>query len=380
VGGVNGRLAVRLGMVAAVLTLAAAVMVPVLLHSDWANTTVRTAAAPRQLGLSPLAAAPQRRWHADGSPPRGGSAVQAGTVLVATPHRLEGRDPETGATRWFYERRNATLCDWTTQDGLVFAAFRKRHGCRDLVALNAGTGVRTWYRNAELDRDITLSAMPSVLLAANSHAVVAFDTGGGLNRWTYGKPGCTLSEPARGDLGVGLLASCGGPAAQLILLDSFSGKERFKPVPVGGAARVLSTGQAVAVLSGGAQRPTLTLYGQAGTLLGSFTDARLRYDDPAQTGATVHSGLIVGWTGRTVFAVPIGSPRLLWAVGGTGPAGADSGDAVIGTQGGFAEVGLATGRVRRTVAAAHGGTAPVTIDRVGGLLVASGADGTYVYG
>src|SRR5439155_12215825 len=115
--------------------------------------------------------------------------------------------------------------------------------------------------NAELNADITLSGMPSVLVAANAHALVAFDSGGGLNRWTYGRTGCILSAPVPGDLGIGLLARCGG-AEELVVVDAFSGKERFAPVPVGSDARVLSTTQAVAVLSGGAARPTVTLFGQ----------------------------------------------------------------------------------------------------------------------
>jgi hypothetical protein len=377
-------LVVRVG-VAVALGVLAALAVPIVLHSDWANTAVRTAAAPRPAGLFPLPATLDRRWQAVGVAARGahssgGVAVQGDTVIVAAAHRIEGRDSGTGGTRWFYERRNATLCDWTARDGLVFAAFRKGHGCRDLVALNAGTGARTWYRNAELDTDITLSAMPSVLVAANAHGLVAFDTGGGLNRWTYGKSGCTLSAPVLGDLGVGLLAGCGSTAPRLVLLDAFSGKERFTPAAVGGAARVLSTGQAVALLSGGAQRPTVTLYGQAGTRTGSVTDARLRYDDPGHAGATVYSGLIIGWTGRAVFAVPVGSPRLLWTAPGTGPAGTDTSHAVVATQGGFAEVDLADGRVVRTVQAPHGDAAPAALDRVGALLVVTSADGTAVYG
>jgi hypothetical protein len=375
---VNSRLLVRLGWAAAVVALAA-VAVPIVLGSDWANTEVRTAAAPQQLGMFPLPAAPARKWHADGLPPGGGAAVAADTVIVATSHRLEGRDPETGTTRWFYERRNATLCSWTTQDGQVFAAFRKGKGCRDLVSLNAGTGARTWYRSGELDADISLTAMPSVLIASNSRALVAYDTGGSLSRWVYGKSGCTLSAPVPGELGIGVLATCGGVAPQLVLIDAFSGKERFKPVSAGADARLLSATQSVAVLSGGAAQPTLTLYGQAGTRLSSFSDERLRYDDPARAGGAVYSGLIVGWTGRTVFAVPIGAPSgLLWTVPGTGPAGAGSGDAVVGTEGGFAEVELASGKVTRTVTAAHGGT--TTVSRVGGLLVATGDDGTTVYG
>src|SRR5262245_24621655 len=124
---------VRLGVAAAAVAGLVTLAVPVVQGSDLANTATRTSAAPQQLGLFPLPGTLGRRWHADGIPPGSGSAVQSDTVVVATAHRLEGRDPVTGATRWYYERRNATLCSWTTEDRLVFAAFRKAHGCRDLV-------------------------------------------------------------------------------------------------------------------------------------------------------------------------------------------------------------------------------------------------------
>jgi hypothetical protein len=337
-----------------------------------------TSAAPPQPGLAALPGTLQRRWQAGGIPPGGGPAVQSGTVVVATAHRLEGRDPASGATRWYYERRNATLCSWTTEGGRVFAAFRKAHGCRDLVALDAGTGARAWNRNAELDADITLAAMPSVLVAANPHALVAFDTGSSLNRWTYARPGCALSAPVPGDAGIGVLASCGGPAQQLVLVDAFRGKERFRPVPAGSAARVLSTVQSVAVLSGGAQHPTITLYGQAGTRLAAVSDPRLRYADPARAAAAVYRGLILGWTGRAAFAVPLSAPRLLWGLDGAGPLDPAEGEPLAASRGGFSQLELTTGRVTRTFPAPRGPL--VGVVRVGALVMASAADGTAVYG
>jgi outer membrane protein assembly factor BamB len=376
-------IAVRLGVVVAL----AAAAIPLALRSDWANTTVHSSPAPPQLGLFSLSAQPTQRWSATGMPPggdrtRANPAVQADTVIVATAHRIEGRDPKTGTTRWSYERRNATLCSWTTQDGQVFAAFRKGRGCRDLVALNAGTGERTWYRNGELDADISLSAIPSVLLASNRHALVAYDTGGSLARWTYGKSGCTLSTPVPGDIGIALLADCGG-ARQLLLIDSFSGKERFAsnqpPVRVGDAATILSAGQAIAVLSGGAARPVLTLYGLDGKPTGTVTDPRLRYDDPARAGGTVYSGLMIAWTGRAVLAVPLATPKVLWSVPASGPAGTGSDDVIAWTESGFTDLAVGDGKVIRTIAAPHRDD-PARMDRVGDLLVASGAGGVEVYG
>lgn len=376
-------IALRSGVVVAL----AAAVTPFVLRSDWANTTVHSSAAPPQLGLFSLSDQPARRWSASSLPPGGARtqanpAVQADTVVVATTHRIEGHDPRTGATRWFYERRNATVCSWTAQDGLVFAAFRKEHGCRDLVALNAGTGERTWYRSGELNADISLSAIPSVLLASNSHAIVAYDTGGSLARWTYGKAGCTLSAPVPGDIGIAVLARCGG-TTQLLLVDSFSGRNRFRedqpPILVGDAAAIVATGQSIAVLSGGSGHAVLSLYGQDGKVITSLADQRMRYDDPARAGGIVYSGLIIGWTGRAVFAVPVGSPKLLWSVPATGPAGTGSDDVVAWTETGFVDLAVGDGKVLHTIAAAHPDD-PAGMDRIGDLLVASGASTVEVYG
>jgi hypothetical protein len=383
---VGSRVAMRLGVAAGAAALAAlaALAVPVVQHSDWANTALRTAVAPSRPELAPLPATIDPLWHAAGlaplgALPAGGAAVQGGTVVVAGAHRIEGRDPQSGAIRWSYERRNATLCDWTVRDGRVFTAFRKSHGCRDLMTLDAGTGARIWYRNAELDADITLSGMPSVLIAANAHALVAIDTGGGLNRWTYGKPGCTLSTPVPGDLGIGVLARCRGEQ-QLVVVDAFSGKERFAPVPVGTDARVLVTTQVVAVLSGGAGRPAVTLYDQAGRQTGAVTDGRLHYDDPARAGGGVYGGTLVGWTGRVIFGIPTASPRLAWTVDGAGPAGSDGGRVLARVTAGFAVLDPATGHVDTTARSLADGTPPSAVDRVGALVVTTGDGGTLVYG
>jgi putative pyrroloquinoline-quinone binding quinoprotein len=382
-GGVRARvIGVRLGVVVAL----AAVATPLVLRSDWANTTVHSSPAPPQLGLFSLDDQPSHRWSAATVPPGGvrtqaNPAVQSNTVVVVTAHRIEGHDPRTGATRWYYERRNATVCSWTTQDGQVFAAFRKDRGCRDLVALNAGTGERTWYRNGELNADISLSAVPSVLMAANSHAVVAYDTGGSLARWTYGKAGCTLSQPVAGDIGIALLASCGG-TRRLILLDTFSGHERFPAAPVitvGDAATILATGKSIAVLSGGADDPELRLYGEDGKLQSTIRDPQLRYDDPAHAGGTVYSGLLVGWTGRTVFAVSIGTGKLVWSAEATGPAGTGSDDVIAWTADGFTDYAVGDGKVLRRIAASHD-QQPAGMNRIGDLVVASGASSVEVYG
>lgn len=376
-------IAVRVGVLAGLVALIA-LMVPAVLRSDWANTAVQISPAPRQVGLFSLPEQPRQLWQAASIPPGGAAAqpnpaVQVDTVVTASTHRIEGRDPHTGTVRWFYERRNATLCSWTTQDGQVFAAFRKAHGCRDLVALNAGTGLRTWNRNSELNADIRLLAMPSVLLAVNSRAIVAFDTGGSLDRWKYSKPGCTIGAPVPGDQGIAVLAYCGGGPAQLILLDTFSGHERFKPVTVGDAPAILSTSQVVCVLSGGADTPILTLYGVNGAVQHSLYAQELRYDDPARTGGTIFGNLLIGWTGRAVFAVPISTGKLQWSAPATGPAATGTDDVAFPTATGYGDVSVDDGKPKLAFSADHPGEL-AGLDRLGAQLLASGAQDITAYG
>jgi len=387
---VKARLWTAVGILAA-LALLALVAIPVVRASDWANTSRGIAAAPAEPGLAPLPETPRRLWAAPGSPPGSGTPVAGGTVVVAGPHRIEGREPGTGATRWYYERRNVTLCDWTIRDGVVFAAYRKAAGCRDLVALNAGTGARLWYRNAELPADVRLSAIPGVLVAADRSGLTTLDTGGGLNRWTYTPSGCTLSTPVLGDQGVAVLSWCAGqPEPQVVLLGAFDGKQKWaRPAP-GDLPRILAADHEVSVLAVPAvpavpaHDPVITQYDAGGRQVSALTSPKLSYVDPARAGAVVHSGLLLGWTGSELFAVAQASDRLLWTVGGTGPVGGGQGDAVLPSAVGLVELDLATGRTRRTLPLPSDGPSgagqPVAIGRTGALVVLAGPGGTVVYG
>lgn len=381
VSDVKARLWTALGVVV-VLGVLAAVAVPVVRASDWANTTLRTAASAAS--QPPLAALPSPlnlRWSAPGIPPSSGQPVAGGTVVVASQHRIEGRDAATGATRWYYQRDNASLCAWLIQDGVVFAAYRKTAGCRDLTALDAGTGARKWYRNADLDPDITLTAMSGVLIAGNAEGLFAVDTGGSLDRWSYQKPGCRLSRPVLGRQGVGVLLTCANTPSRITLLDAYTGKERWITPAPGAQPAVLAVDQEVSVLSIINGQPTRTRYDPTGKRLGAFSDRALTYSDPAKVAATVYSGLIIGWTGNRVFAVRAGTDRLLWTTSGTGPVTATPTGAVLASADGFVELALVSGRTSRSILALAGIAAPPTaIARVGASVLTAGPDGTRVYG
>lgn len=374
-----------------VLGVLAAVAVPVVRASDWANATLRTAgSAPAEPMLAALPATLSLRWSAPGIPPSSGQPVAGGTVVVASQHQIEGRDAATGATRWYYQRRNASLCAWTVQDGVVYAAFRKEAGCRDLTALDAGTGARKWYGIAELDDTITLTAMPGVLVAGSAHGI-AITPGSLLNHWPFGRPGCRPSRPVLGSAGVAVLLTCAGAPASVALLDPYTGKARWldphtgKPrwlQPVSGDQPVvLAAGPDVCVLAVIAGKPTITRLGPTGKRLGMVTVPTHAYSDPGKVGTTVSSGLIIGWTGTRLFAVREGTDRLLWTVNGTGPVATTPTGAVLASTDGFTELDLASGRTSRSIRTLAGApTRPTAIARVGAGVVTAGADGTRVYG
>jgi outer membrane protein assembly factor BamB len=376
----------------AVLGVLTAVAVPVVRASDWANTTLRAArSAVAEPVLAALPSTLSLRWSAPGIPPSSGAPVAGGTVVVASQHRIEGRDAATGATRWYYQRRNASLCAWTVQDGVVYAAFRKTAGCRDLTALDAGTGARRWYRNAELDVTITLTAMPGVLVAGSAHGLFAVDTGGSLNRWAFGRPSCRLSRPVLGSAGVAVLLTCARAPASVALLDLYTGKPRWlephtgKPrwlEPASGdLPAVLAVGPDVRVLAVTAGKPTITRLGPTGNRAGTLTAPTLAYADPDKLGATVYSGLIIGWVGTQLFAVREGTDRLLWTVSGTGPVATTPTGAVLAGANGFTELDPASGRTSRSIRTPAGAPArPTALARVGASVVTAGADGTRVYG
>jgi hypothetical protein len=145
------RIRTVLGGVAGLVVAAAvvAVAVPVVRHSDAFTTTIRT--APDQPGTARAGpGAGQRAAAVDRADQRADAPGRGTERDRDRADRVAGLDPNTGRERWSYRRGNATLCDATRQDGVVLALFAKSHGCRDLVALDAATGQRRWYRTVEI--------------------------------------------------------------------------------------------------------------------------------------------------------------------------------------------------------------------------------------
>jgi len=366
---------VAVGVLAALAFLA----VPAVLHSDAATTTsVVAGAAPQQLPAGPLPAAVRTRWSAPGA-----AEVGSGTVVVADSSGVAGRDPLTGAQRWSYHRGNARLCDWTSRDGVVVAVFGKRHGCTEMTALDAGTGVRRWYRTAELGAEVDLTSAPGTVVARSGDQLIAVDTASGLNRWTARKPGCRYQPVAVGGLGAVAVLDCGARTL-LVSHDPYLDKQRWsRPVPGTRPVVLAVTDQRVAVLSGD-RGGTLSVYDGSGHRLALVTDPRMA--SPAAGGQPPGlsvGGLLLYWTGRSVVALDPAAGAVRWAAPASGPPVPDADRVLCAVPGGFAELSPKTGRQVRRIAAGEDGAGPprgALLARVGRLVVAAGDAETTVSG
>ena len=373
-GGVAG-----LVVAAGVLALA----VPVVRHSDALTTTIRTAPeAPVTPETGPLPYSVRPLWTA----PTGAATapVEGPSVIRTGADRVAGLDPLTGRERWSYQRGNATLCSTARQDGLVLALFAKSHGCRDLVALDAATGQRRWYRTVELTTTATLTSGQGTVVVTGGGQMIAVDTTGGLNRWTYSAPGCTL-DPAVVGFGaaVATVARCAGGQRKLVVHPPNVDKApSLQPLAPGSDPHVLVAAPLVAVLAGN----ELSFYSvtgkEGGTVAaasaGAFSDDRL-----AGTGtpaAVVERDVLVVWTGATAVGVDTGKPAVLWAEPATGPPTLVEGQVLLAVPGWFTVRALTTGLPQTTVSAGTPVPAGAWMSRIGRLVVVAGAGHVVAYG
>ena len=378
------RTSTVIGTVAGLVAVAAvvAVAVPVVRDSDARTTTIRVSTDnPAVPETGPLPAAVRRLWTA---PTGSAAAPVAGPAVIATgPDRVAGLDPATGAERWTYRRGNARLCDADQQDGVVLALFAKADGCRDLIALDAATGARRWYRTLELRTDATLTSAPGVGVATGGDRMIAFDTGGGLNRWTYTAAGCTLDPAVPGQVAVVTVARCAEGVRRLIVHLPFADKDPWVgSLAAGTDPHVLTAAERVTVLSG----RTLTTYtvsqdaDQKATAApaGDVVDDRL-----TSTGtpvAVTDGDFLVLWTGTTAVSIDTRGKKVLWTAAATGPPALAEGQVVLAGPGGFTVRPASTGAPVTTVSAGTPVPDRAGLSRIGRLVVVAGAGRIVAYG
>jgi len=372
-----------IGAAAGILLVAAvmAVALPVVRNSDALTTEIRTAAdSPPMPETGPLPAAVRQRWSA----PTGtaGAPVEGPSAIATGPNRVAGLDPATGRERWSYERGNARLCATTLREGTVVALFAKSHGCRDLVGLDAGTGRRRWYRTLEVTTDATLTSGPGVAVATGADQMIAVDTGGGLNRWTWKAAGCGLDPAVAGQAAVATVARCAHGETRLVVHSPYADKEpSVQDLPAGGDPRVLAADQRVAVLSG----TVLTIYGTAldndgkitVTRAGTVSDRRLADARPA---AVTDGDALVLWTGTSAVGVDTRTRSVRWAAPATGPPALSEGQVLLAGADGFSSRPAATGTPVTSVTTDAAAPVGAGLSRVGRLVLAAGGGRLVAYG
>ena len=377
-GGIAGGAA---GLVVAAALVAVAV--PVVRHSDAFTTTIRTAPdAPVAPEPAPLPASVRQLWTA---PTGASTAPVAGPSVIETgASRVAGLDPATGRERWSYQRGNATLCDATRQDGLVLALFAKSHGCRDLVALDAATGRRRWNRTVEITTSARLTSTPGTAVVTGGGQMIAVDTTGGLNRWTYSTSDCTLDPAVVGESAVATVSRCAGGLRRLVVHPATFDKAPWVgSLPPDSDPHVLSADGRVVVLTGNA----LSIYSVAQDKDGKQTASpagEIRDDRLAGTGtpaAVVDGDFLVVWTGTTAVGVDLRDRMVLWTAPATGPPTlTEEHQVLLAGPDGFTIRPAATGRPVTAVTA--GTTVPdrAGLSRLGRLIIAAGGGRLVAYG
>lgn len=347
--------------------------------SDYANTSLRTAAAEPS---PPVEAEPAGRvsdaWDAQ-TGPAGLESVEDNTIVVGEEHGLRGLDPTTGAERWHYLRSTALLCDWTADDGVVVAVFRTDAGCDEALALDAGTGRRAWYRSVNFAAEVSLSSTNQLTVAATPTGVTVLGTTSNGLRWRYDPPeDCLISDTVPGDVGVAVALECAN-SSSLVLLDGFNGKQRWTGDLPAGASRILTADGVVAVLALD-RTGSLRIFDRDGVDLVSLREPAIAAEAEAEPDAQLIGERLAVFTGSTLLAVNVQTDGIEWLVpAASHPTLLGSGLLVFdGTD--FVQHDLATGaELRRITVDGPPPPAGGALDRIGSAIVVSTLSRVAVY-
>lgn len=229
----RSRLGYALAVVAVVAVVAAWVGVA-WSRGEITHVRVHTvASAPASVAVQSPAASVQPVWHTSDRTAIG-TPYWGGTVVTYTSDSVRGRDARTGAVTWSYTRTDRQVCQAIQDQGVTVTIFADKGNCDEVTALDSGTGTRKWTRT--LDQDAmplnghpTYAVTPYTIMLTTPQVIYAFDPGGGLTRWTFTQPGCTINSAVLGSQGALISQTCAapkcsglsfcGPGPQLLLRD-----------------------------------------------------------------------------------------------------------------------------------------------------------------
>lgn len=235
------------GVLLAVLVVAAGVIVKIAYaHGEISHAKLSTAAsAAPSVPLAAPATAPARTWASDDHTAIG-TPYWGGTVITYSAHAVVGRDALTGKIRWSYTRTDRITCAAAQIGGVTIAVFRLHGNCDELTAVDSGTGDRRWTRTLDKDghpvsgtpqftasQDTFMVTTPQVIYAISPDGT-AGDGNGGLDRWVFSEPGCTINSAVLGSAGALISQNCANPdcgsqkfcgaGPQLLLRDPVTGE------------------------------------------------------------------------------------------------------------------------------------------------------------
>lgn len=317
-------------LVWAAATLAVVVVLGLLWRgSDAAATTSTTAAAPSPVTGTPDAQLTET-WTAQPSGPAPRSVVESGRVVLAGSDGVRALDPATGDEAWRYTRSNARVCGVTATDGAVVAVFSTGGRCNEIVALDAGTGVRDWYRTVGFRDDVTLTSTDRIVLASSATGLATIDPTGNATRWRYEVPrGCRLTDSAVGSTGVVALQACGSDPVQALHFDGFDGSQTWTRDLGGTAARVVGVDGLIGVVVA----DTVELLSSAdGTTLAQLALPGGRADPATELLQQTTAGTtVLVWARGTAYALDQLAGTTLWSVPASGlPASGADGKTAVG--------------------------------------------------
>lgn len=320
--------------IAVVVAVAAAVI--------WWTSDARAAISRPAAVAAPSSTTPAREvpatlkqlWTA-ASPDTTAPIVVGGTVVSGDGRQIEGREPETGKSRWSYAR-DTDLCGVTWLYRYAVAVYKDDRGCGQVSTVDGSTGRRGPARSGYADPAVRLSSDGTTVLSIGKTRLELWRSDM-VRMISYGetdarvKPtarglhsGCRLISAAASSSAVSVLESCMNQAdLRLVLLRP--GKDDDEPqqhivaepgIAPDAGARVLTVRDNTTAVYLPSPRPHVDVIDETGTTVSST----LLPKPPSASAAVSHTGsLLTWWTGDSlmVFDANTLTPRYTIAAGDT---------------------------------------------------------------
>jgi hypothetical protein len=246
----------RIAYAAAIVVAALVLLVIVKIAysvGEISHTTLRTAAqVPPSIALGSPSAALSQAWRTSDATAIG-TPNDRGTIVTYDEHSVRGRDARTGKITWSYTRTDRTVCTAAQTTSVTVAVYELHGNCDELTGLDSGTGRRQWTRTLDKDSNQIDHAVdghphyavgPYTVMIWTPKVIYAIDPSGnqdrggksgGLDRWVFAEPGCTIEDAVLGSAGALISQTCAGRnctdlkfcgnGTQLLLRDSTKGEE-----------------------------------------------------------------------------------------------------------------------------------------------------------